>query len=365
MSKKEVIYSSGGISLILKDLTDLIENQLTKKIKEVIINTSSQPNSNPHLGTLTTLICSFSIAKRIRDKFNIPVMVEFDELENSPYEEKYVNDILYTKSLGDCSKNYKSMSDIYMENYIFIFEKLKKITGIPYYVRTYKEFQEIPNIRESIINIYKDYDYFSKLLDPSDKKLMLRTNCPHCMYSNRNNDDFNFEIINDEIYIKSNCFLHGEYIVKVTKTNKSYIDMNTQLRDLTKGIHFAKEREENNKLIIMCDGKDWSGEWASRIHYSGMNRLGYFDITNRFFTPLITDWSGGKYSKSVYLKGNKYSGLEEKFANFNSFYKIYGDRGFDTIYKEVEKWVEDPIKFFRNYSIEYFENLLETDKGVL
>lgn len=359
MNKKEVIYSSGGISLILKDITDLIENQITTDIKEIVINTSSQPNSNPHLGTLTTLICSFAIASRIKNKFKIPVVVEFDELENSPYEEKIIDNVLYTKSLGDCEENNRRISDKYMDNYIFIFDKLKKITNIPYQIRTYKEFQELPNIRQAVIDIYKDYNYFSKLLDPSENKLMLRTKCPKCMYSNRNNKEFGFEIIDDEIYLKSKCFKHGEYIIKITKDNKSYIDINTQLRDLTKGIHIAKEKIENDKLTIMCDGKDWSGEWASRIHYSGMNRLGYLDITNRFFTPLITDWSGGKYSKSVYIKGNKYIGLEKKFANFNTFYEIYGDKGFNIIYKEVEKWVEDPIKFFRNYSIEYFENLLE------
>lgn len=359
MQTKKVFYSKGGISLILNDVTDLFKDQIDNNVNKVIINTSSQPNSNPHLGTLTTLSCAFALAKKIRQRFNIPVEVEFDELENSPYLLKEYENEKYAKSLGDTYIGNISVSNTYMKRYIFIFEYLKKITNVNYVVKTYSEFQANSIIRKSVIDIYKNYSFFSKLLDPSDNVLMLRTKCPLCNYSNRDNDLFEFNIVGNSISLKSKCFKHGKYSLIVSEDNDSYIDINTQLRDLTKGILFYKRLEDDNILTIMCDGKDWSGEWASRIHYSGMRALGYDKITNRIFTPLIVDWSGGKYSKSLYLENDKYFGIEKVFADFDLYYNKFGSNGIYKIYSEVESWLDDPSRFFRNYSIEYFTQLLE------
>lgn len=361
MQSKKVFYSKGGMSLILNDITDLFKDQINDKVSKVIINTSSQPNSNPHLGTLTTLSSAFAFAKRIRQKFNIPVEVEFDELENSPYLIKKRGDENYSKSLGDTFIDDISVSDIYMKKYIFIFEYLKKITNVNYTIKTYSEFQSNNIIRKSVIDIYKNYSFFCKLLDPGDNTLMLRTKCPLCGYSNRDANLFKFDIVDDSIYLTSKCLEHEEYTVIVNENNDTYIDINTQLRDLTKGILFYERLKDENILTIMCDGKDWSGEWATRIHYSGMHALGYDTFTNRIFTPLIVDWSGGKYSKSLYLENDKYSGIEKVFADFDLYYNLFGDDGIYRIYSEVEKWFDDPIRFFRNYSIEYFVQLLEVN----
>lgn len=361
MKSKKVFYSKGGISLILNDITDLFKEQINDKVDKIIINTSSQPNSNPHLGTLTTISCAFALAKKIKQQFNIPVEVEFDELENSPYFLKKYNNENYTKSLGDTFIDNISIANTYMKKYIFIFEYLKKITNVNYVIKTYYEFQLDKIIRKSVIDIYKNYDFFSKLLDPSNNNLMLRTKCPWCNYSNRDTNLFKFNVIDDSICLTSKCCDHGEYKVIVNEKNDTYIDINTQLRDLTKGVLFYKRLKKEHILTIMCDGKDWSGEWASRIHYSGMHALGYDTFTNRIFTPLIVDWSGGKYSKSLYLENDKYSGTEKLFADFDLYYNRFGDDGIYRIYSEVEKWVNDPVKFFRNYSIEYFVQLLEVN----
>ena len=114
MQSKKVFYSKGGMSLILNDITDLFKDQIDNNISKVVINTSSQPNSNPHLGTLTTLSCAFALAKRIKQQFNISVEVEFDELENSPYQLKKVGAENYSKSLGDTFVGNVSVSEIYL-----------------------------------------------------------------------------------------------------------------------------------------------------------------------------------------------------------------------------------------------------------
>lgn len=352
---KKAIFSAGGISLIVKDLSDLVRDRISE-VNEIVINTSSHPNSKPHLGTLTTIMAAFLLARKFWIDFNIPVKVEFDELENSPCLQIKST---YYKSLADSLKNVKSYADYYMDSYQRIFDKLTQLTGVPYYIRTYEEFQKNPVVRENIFKIYKNYEKFCELLDPSDKKLFLRTKCPICNISNRNPESFHFESNDSELIFHSDCCIHGTYSICFGVENETYIDMNTQLRDLTKGALIAHEMKKNQRLVIMCDGKDWSGEWAQRMHYEGLLRLGYDNITVRFFAPLIVDWSGGKYSKSVYLTSTSYNGFEKVMSDFDSFYNDYGEAGFMCIYNEVESWISDPIKFFRNYSNEYFGQLLQ------
>lgn len=351
---KSVTFSAGGISLVLRDLSDLLNDKI-KGMEEIVINTSSHPNSSPHLGTLTTISTAFLLARKFQDRFSIPARVEFDELENSPAERVSSN---YYKSLGDSLQDGRNLSSIHMDTYNFIFEKLSALTSIPYDIRTYMEYQSIPIVRGAVIEIYRRYDEFRDLLDPSLRKLFLRTKCPICSISNRDPESFCFVNTLQGLVLYSDCCIHGKYEQLFSIDNSTYIDMNTQLRDLTKGVLIAHEKEQNKRLIIMCDGRDWSGEWALRMHCEGMRRLGYNEITTRFFSPTIVDWSGGKYSKSVYLRNSNYTGFEDLASDFNKFYNIYGDRGFSTVITEVSRWVDDPIRFYRNYSNDYFKELL-------
>lgn len=355
---KRVNYSKGGISLILDKITDLLPKQM-KGINKIIINTSSQPNSNPHLGTITTMMCCFCLAKEIKKYTNIETIVEFDELENSPKEELVIDGKVYTKSLGEIYNGDITFAESYMNKYIELFEFLKNKTGIKYNIKSYFDFQKNSTIRKTIIDIYNDIDYFSELLDPSNHGMLVRTKCPICNWSNRSPSSYKYLATDENLTIKSDCFEHGEYELNITADNNCYIDMNTQLRDLTKGVLFSLRLDENGVLTIMCDGKDWSGEWAQRIHYKGMRRLGIKNVTERLFTPLITDWSGGKFSKSVYLQKGSYTGKEKIMADYDSIIQKYGIAGLEKIYNEVCSWVLSPEKFFRNYSEEYFVYLLE------
>ena len=64
--KREVFYPPIGIAHATNKLSDLILYKY-KNQKKIIINTSAQPNSSPHLGTITTLMTVFALASKIRD----------------------------------------------------------------------------------------------------------------------------------------------------------------------------------------------------------------------------------------------------------------------------------------------------------
>ena len=63
---REVFYPPIGIAHITNDITDLVKYKLNNQSK-IIINTSAQPNSSPHLGTITTIMCSFALAKHLKE----------------------------------------------------------------------------------------------------------------------------------------------------------------------------------------------------------------------------------------------------------------------------------------------------------
>jgi hypothetical protein len=78
-----VFYPPVGIVHITKDIGQLVEPFIDGK-SCIHINTSAQPNSHPHLGTVTTLMTAFAIGEHLGKYFSLPVKLTFDQLENAP-----------------------------------------------------------------------------------------------------------------------------------------------------------------------------------------------------------------------------------------------------------------------------------------
>jgi len=357
--KREVFYPPVGIVHITKDISDLIKYKLKGQSK-VIINTSAQPNSSPHLGTITTIMSCFALAKHLKKVLNIDTEVLFDELENSPCEKIDYEGFLYYKdqahSYADTGETFEKIN---MLGFKEILDNISKLSNVEYKIRTYNEFQKNNFVRESVINIINDKSFFTELLFPSSEELHIRSLCPKCSIGKKSIDSLDLSILDDSIILKEKCPIHGQYTTTIEKNNDDYIDINTQFRDLTKGIAFVNEDKKNNTLTIMLDGGDWGGIWAQRIHTEGMVRLGYNEFPIRLYAPVILDWSGAKFSKSLYLEKDSYKDINQAFVNYNNFKKIYGEHGLIKLWKEIEGWIGEPKKFFRNYSVEYFSEIMK------
>lgn len=358
---REVFYPPIGIAHITNDISDLIKYKLNNQNK-IIINTSAQPNSSPHLGTITTIICSFALAKHLKEILNIETHILFDELENSPAITYEINDNLYYKDLKHTlNENGEDLATVYMQRFEKILDKISMLSQIDYNIRTYNEFQENYFVRESVIKAFNDKEYFTKLLFPSANDLHIRSICPYCYLGKKRIKNLAEYHNLESVELIEECPYHGKYNTIIQKNNHSYIDINTQFRDLTKGVSFIEEDKINNTLTIMLDGGDWGGIWAQRIHTEGMIRLGYNEFPIRLFAPVILDWSGAKFSKSLYLKNDSYKNINQAFINYDNFLKIYGEIGIEKLWDEVFSWVKEPKKFFRDYSVEYFENVFGGD----
>ena len=356
---KEVFYPPIGIAHITNDISDLIKYKLNNQTK-IIINTSAQPNSSPHLGTITTIMCSFALAKHLKETLNIETEVLFDELENSPAETFEIEGNLYYKDLKHTlSENGEDLATIYMKRFKKILDKISRLSEINYNIRNYNEFQKNIFVRNSVIRIVNDKEFFTKLMFPSSNDLHVRSICPYCYLGKKKIEYLNESHNTNSVELIEECPYHGKYNTIIEKNNNSYIDINTQFRDLTKGISFIEEDRLNNTLTIMLDGGDWGGIWAQRIHTEGMVHLGYREFPIRLFAPIILDWSGAKFSKSLYLKSDAYKNINQAFINYDNFIKVYGEEGLEKLWEEVFSWIKEPKKFFRDYSVDYFEAIFE------
>lgn len=358
---KSVVYPVGGISNTINDITELFELYMNGKDK-IVINTSAQPNSIPHMGSITTIMCVFALGQRLKTAYNKEVEIEFDELENSTGKIVEIDGKKYVCSLNNCTLgNGLSKAEVYMSYYHDLFERLTAYSGINYRIRTYKNYQEQNIVRDTIVKIMTDYDFFAQLLSPKDKRLHFRIQCPKCGVANKTYNELFHAVLDDNVRFEACCPIHGKYIVNVNKSNQDFLDMNTKLRDLTKGVLLNSYNE--NILPIMLDGGDWAGVWTNRIHIRGLIRLGCENIPLRLYAPLLLDWSGAKFSKSLHEEKGTYDYLSSKgldnYANFLEYYQV---QGLEKLWMEVTSWMEEPKKFFRNYSIEYIYNLLNKDR---
>ncbi|MFC7443051.1 hypothetical protein [Laceyella putida] len=358
-SLDNVFYPPGGIGYIMSDLADLVSNKIQGK-KEIIINCSAQPNSHPHLGTVTTMMTAFAVGKYLGDYYSLPVKVIFDQLENSPAQKLEVDGVVYQKSLSDIIHDGRSLADTNMEFFRYIFAELSKKTGVPHVIRSYEEYQNLPTVRRILLGILQSHDEFARIVSPSDQKLHVRFPCPVCKFADKHAKTSKIkDITEDSVTMVSRCFEHGEHQVTIREDNQDFVDFNAALRDLIKGAFIIEEDQENETLSIMVDGGDWSGVWALRVHCEGLLELGYWKIATRIFAPVIVDWSGAKFSKSLYVRKGAYNYLPKGLIDFSAFLSTYGTEGFDKLWGEVQEWVKNPSKLFRNYSVDYFQLILE------
>ena len=331
-----------------------------KNKSEVQIHYSAQMNSYPHLGTVLSLMVAFAIGERLHRTFSIPVRLKFEVLENAPGETKTINGLTYTKMLSDTIVEDESRSDKHLKSFINLLEQLKDLSGVDYELLTYRQFQESPFVRKILLTILNRESEFRPIVAPSEDHLRVRFPCPKCKFAEKSGTTTIIKERGDNrMVLESECPEHGKYQVIITPNNKDFVDMNTPLRNVIKEALFIEEVKAKNALDLMVDGGDWVA-MADFVVEEGLALLGYEfrDRPARLFTPIIEDWSGAKFSKSVYVQQGTYEYLPAGFLNFEKFKEEFGEEGALKLWREVGAWVSDPKKLFRNYSAEYLLQVL-------
>lgn len=153
------------------------------------------------------------------------------------------------------------------------------------------------------------------------------------------------------------CPDHGEHEIDVNESSER-VQYNTTLRNLVRGVLYGLQNDnaENEKQWLRVTGKDYAGFYQEELLHKTASIIGFpsHKLPVTMYTPLVTDWSGAKLSKTLYVEEDAYSDLPGFIVNFDNFYKEFGGKGLDRMLHEARNWVQDPKKLFRNYSVFYF-----------
>lgn len=353
---ENIYYPLGGGSYVFKtDFIKYIHSKLKKK--NIKISIGAQPNSSPHLGTISVISLAFKLAKKMMEEFNdITCSILFEVVDTAPGEQVVINGITYQKSLKSTGKLAE-----FMPQFIEILDFLKIKTQVNYEIRYQSEFNSQKFIKPIVSQIVKQREKIVKYLDPKYENLKIRVSCPKCGLADKNS--INNTYIGNKIRFE--CPKDGNFEVDINK-NAKLLEYNTPLRNLIRGMVYGNinASDKYDYEVIRVTGNDYAGFYQEELLYKIAGMLNYKvqNLPIIVYTPLITDWSGAKLSKSLYVKENAYAYLPKYLINYENLIEEKGKKGLNKMYDIISEWVDEPYKLFRDYSIYYFMKRFEEDE---
>ncbi|KAI1933846.1 hypothetical protein LOZ12_000196 [Ophidiomyces ophidiicola] len=337
-------HALGGGSYVFKnDYPAFLKTLVPNPNRRTEINIVIQPNNSPHIGTLCSLSLAFVVAHRLKD-LGMDVLVTCDLWDRAKGSQEKINGIVYQKCLQDTGTLQK-----YLQDYQEILRSLSRRYGILYKLRLEEEFLKSPEIPEVIQAIIKDRSSLAKVLAPLTGKLAIRSACPTCGLV----DKYGAENVyaDDGLSISFNCPHHGRFSCSA-ETECHRLQFNCQLFNLVMGRVY--ECAPFNYIEI-C-GSDYAGFWQEQLLWRFLSKP---IIT--VYTPLIHDWSGSKVSKSLYLQNAAYDYLRAAIQDYLLSYRVLRQQNKDLsiLWEEVGRWVDEPYRLFRGYSLHYIHLLFE------
>lgn len=164
------------------------------------------------------------------------------------------------------------------------------------------------------------------------------------------------------VLLDSACPHHGPYQEAVEITgNRGWYDANTPVRSVQKVALLTAEREIYDACSVSIDGPDWGGAWFAHVIAPALALLGspITDWPVSVFTPMVLDRTGGKLSKSLYVKyGREYADLSPAFLDLNQLLDTYGEDALEALWQETTRWAAEPRRLHRSYSVDHLARLL-------
>lgn len=355
----KLYYPPVGIAHIITTISDLFYDRLSDS-SSIQIACISQPKTAPHFGTMIVIFSAFALAQKLKIDFNLKTDVLVDSLENSPARTIEIDGTNYSLCLSHEIIGRQNLAEINLKPIIEIAKWASNKTKIDFSIRPYKKIQSQIEFRNGLRKILTNPDLFLPMLSPSEKKLRIRPICPHCGLVDKEAKTVKYDNFNYPNLISFVCPNHGIINAYIDNTD-DVIDCNTPIRTILRSIGFIAEKNITGKETIIINGSDWSGAWMQRVYFDSLSTLGFNgrQIPFNIFTPQITDWSGAKLSKTIYLDKNAYADIDKAWISVPDFIDKFGDKGLDIIWGEVSSWFESPKKLFRNYSLDYIRHLFD------
>ncbi|GAA0979418.1 hypothetical protein GCM10009555_044070 [Acrocarpospora macrocephala] len=359
----QLIFAPVGITHLTGDNADLIRAAAAGRSR-IRLTTAAQLNGVPHFGTVVTMLTVFAFAQRTGEVLDLPVSIVFDALENAPAEHLTIDSEIYTRSVGDLIDT----GHLDRAERVGGFEQLltwaHRRSGITYEFRPYNVYQGLRPVRECLHHIASRLETFAPIVAPHDGIIRIRPRCPSCRLMQKSAKDLRITALSGAIRLDSRCPRHGPYAELVHIDGGGWYDANTPVRSVQKGYLLAAERDLYDACSVSVDGADWGGAWHAHVLAPALAHLGipptHWPVS--IFTPLITDRTGGKLSKTLYVARGTYANLPELFLNLDVLLAQHGEQILDLIWAEVTRWAGEPRRLHRTYTVDYITALLEAGR---
>jgi hypothetical protein len=352
-SLNEVLYPPVVVAHLSKNLGNLVAPHI-KKNESIEVYVSSQPNSHPHLGTLTTISSAFALAHHLKLKFGLKAKVTLEALDNAPTLKKEINGFTYFKPMCFAIEGNDSLANKNLQSFKHFMDEIEKKSSISYDIKKYSEMQKSFEYRKKLLKIMDHQTDLVKFLNPTEGNIRLRSVCPFCYYGEKSGKLTKVVQEKETLRLFSTCFDHGAYNEDISLNGENFVDLNTPVRSVIRKALLMDDSKKNNSLKIMVDGADWMGMSQQLLPCLGILGYSIEELPIRFFSPLIEDWAGSKFSKSAYVKKDTYNNIPKELCDYSIFKSSLEGKGTDLIWNETLEWVSDSKKFFRNYTVDYF-----------
>ena len=233
---------------------------------------------------------------------------------------------------------------------------------VRYEFRPYSVYQSLPPVRACLRAIASRLDEFRPIVAPADGIVRVRPRCPECRLMEKSARNLAITTGDGHVYLDSHCPTHGHYRETIPTTGTTgWYDANTPIRSIQKGALLAAERDLYDACSVSIDGADWGGAWHAHVLAPALATLGIpaAEWPVSIFTPLVLDRSGGKLSKTLYIRyGPDYADLPEVFLNLDILLDQHGEHALDAIWAEITRWAAEPRRLHRAYTVDYLADLI-------
>lgn len=355
----DLYFAPTGIAHLTHTNTDLVRAAARGRA-QLRVTTAAQLNGHPHLGTVTTILAVFALTARMADELNLPATIIFDSLENAPAEHVTINDRHYTRTVQDLVDGGHLDGTERSSGFRRLLSWASARSTIAWQERPYAVYQELLPVRACLHAIAQRQHEFAPVLAPADGRIRVRPRCPACHLVEKDAHDLTITAGDHVVLLDSACPHHGPYRETIPSNDTGgWYDANTPVRSVQKAALLTAERELYNACSISMDGPDWGGAWFSHVIAPALSVL---DVPARdwpisLFTPMILDRTGGKLSKSLYVKyGREYADLPPAFLDL--LLDTYGDDALEALWQETTRWAAEPRRLHRCYTVDHLTTLL-------
>ncbi|KAI1168937.1 hypothetical protein F5B18DRAFT_658022 [Nemania serpens] len=354
--------------------------------RPIVVHAGLQPNNSPHVGTLIVFCYAFSVAKGIRDRMRVleaneknappPVTVLITFIDTAPVKDETVEmeGIQYQRSYRDVQDALST----YMADYEEVIRYLSAWAGVPVNVAFQADFFSNSSMPVLLNYVVRRHETLGRQLSPKYGSLALRSACPvaGCGLAEKHGrlNEYRAGDNEQDGTITFHCPHHGPHTVRLAyPTETARLEANAPTRNLLRSMTHLLDTTTH---YIRVTGADYAGVYQEMFLYrplaawSATTGLARGRTPHILYAPLIVDWSGAKLSKSLYVRDGAYEFMKRQgmdgfcsYARLRERFGGDGSEGLRRIWDEVQRWMADPKKLFRSFSVAYLHGVILRDAG--